>query len=264
MSNPAVTYEREMVPVLFRPWVALLLDLARPAPGEHVLDLACGTGIVARLVAPRVGPTGRVVGVDLNPDMLGVAQVEGALEELDVEWKQGRLEVLPFAEAEFDLALCQHGLQFVPDRAAALGEARRVLREDGRLAMGIWRGLDHHPFWSRFNDVLNDLMGIPALAAPFQLGEADAIERLLLDAGFRDIAIQAREMPAVFPDPDSFVAMEVDVIAAANPATQHLDDRARAELTRAAESRMGDALRDQIRDGHVVVPMHSHLVLARR
>ncbi|MGO4220988.1 class I SAM-dependent methyltransferase [Lysobacter sp. TAF61] len=263
MSNPAVTYEREMVPALFRPWVASLLDLARPVPGEHLLDLACGTGIVARMAAPRVAPGGRVVGVDLNPDMLGVAQVEGALEGLDIEWKQGRLEVLPFAEAEFDLALCQHGLQFVPDRAAALGEARRVLRDDGRLALAAWRGLDHHPFWSRFNDVLMELMGIPALAAPFELGEASDIESLLRGAGFRDISIQARSMPAVFHDPASFVAMEVDVIAAANPATQHLDDRARAELTRAAEARMADALRDQTRDGQVVVPMHSHLVLAR-
>ncbi|HEY5803981.1 MAG TPA: methyltransferase domain-containing protein [Lysobacter sp.] len=263
MSNPAVTYEREMVPVLFRPWVAPLLDLARPAPGEHVLDLACGTGIVARLVAPHVAPAGRVVGVDLNPDMLGVAQVEAALEGLDIEWKQGRLEVLPFAEAEFDLALCQHGLQFVPDRAAALGEARRVLRDDGRLAMAVWRGLDHHPFWSRFNDVLVELTGIPALAAPFELGDAEELEALLVAAGFRDISIQARAMPAVFPDPASFVAMEIDVIAAANPATQHLDARARADLTEAAESRMAGAVREQMHDGHVVVPMHSHLVLAR-
>lgn len=263
MSNPAVTYEREMVPVLFRPWVGALLDLAQPAPGEHLLDLACGTGIVARLAAPRVAPDGRVVGVDLNPDMLGVAQVQGALEGLDIEWKQGRLEVLPFAEAEFDLALCQHGLQFVPDRAAALSEARRVLRDNGRLALAVWRGLDHHPFLSRFNDVLVELIGIPALASPFALGDASELESLLRDAGFRDISIQARAMPAAFPDPDSFVAMEVDVIAAAVPATQHLDAKARAELTEAAQARMAGAIREQTCDGHVVVPMHSHLVLAR-
>ena len=79
-----------------------------------------------------------MVGLDLNPDMLGVAQVEGALEGLDIEWKQGRLEVLPFHEAEFDLALCQQGLQFVPDRAAALAEARRVLRGDGRTRAGVY------------------------------------------------------------------------------------------------------------------------------
>ncbi|MFC3816051.1 class I SAM-dependent methyltransferase [Lysobacter sp. GCM10012299] len=263
MSNPAVTYEREMVPVLFRPWVAPLLELARPMPGEHALDLACGTGVVARMAAPFLVPDGRMVGVDLNPDMLGVAQVQGAVEGLDIEWKQGRLEVLPFNEGEFDLALCQQGLQFVDDRAAALGEARRVLREDGRLAMGVWRGLDHHPFWSRFNDVLVELIGIPALAAPFELGDAAELEALLVAAGFRDIAIQARSMPAVFPDPESFVAMEVDVIAAAVPATQHLDARARADLTEAAQSRLAGAIREQMYDGHVVVPMHSHLVLAR-
>lgn len=263
MANPAVTYEREMVPVLFRPWVAPLLELAAPVAGEHVLDLATGTGIVARQAALRVGAQGRVVGVDLNPQMLGVAQVEAALEGVDIEWKRGNIEVLPFQDGEFDLVTCQHGLQFVPDRAAALAEARRVLRDDGRIALAVWRGLDYHPFWSTFNDVLVELIGIPALASPFALGDSAELQALLASAGFRDIAIQARSMTAEFPDRDTFVAMEIDVIAAAVPETQHLDDRARADLTEAAKAKLAGAIDGQMCDGRLLVPMHSHLVLAR-
>ena len=111
--------------------------------------------------------------------------------------------------------------------------------------------------------MLVELIGIPALAAPFELGDAAELEALLAAAGFHDISIQARTMSAVFPDPQSFVAMEVDVIAAAVPATQHLDAKARVDLTEAAEARMAGTIREQLLDGRVVVPMHSHLVLAR-
>ncbi|MBU8976367.1 methyltransferase domain-containing protein [Lysobacter sp. MMG2] len=262
MANPAVTYEREIVPALFRPWANVLLDIAHPAPGERVLDLACGTGIVARLAAVRMGGGGRVVGFDLNPAMLEVARDAAQREGLDIQWQQGDMTALPFDAGSFDLALCQHGLQFVPDRAAALAQIRRVLRAGGRLALTTWQGLEHHAFWSHFNDVLVRLIGIPAMAAPFALSDAQVLRSLLEEAGFSSVEIRTHSMPATFPDPNDFVAMEVDVIAAAIPATQHLDDRARAELTRAAEAEMAAPIRQQLRDGRLVVPMHALLAHA--
>lgn len=262
MSNPAITYEREMVSALFRPWAEELLAMVRPREGEHVLDLACGTGIVARLAARRVGAEGRVVGMDLNPSMLEVAQAQAGHEGLRIQWRQGDAMSLPFDDGEFDLVLCQHGLQFVPDRTVALEEAHRVLRRPGRVAIAVWAGLDRHPFWSRFNDVLVELIGIPALAAPFCLGDADELRMLLQMAGFGYIDLSERTMVALFGNPQGFVAMEVDVIAAAIPATQHLDDAARARLVHAAEAEMADAIQAQLRDGRLSVPMHAVLATA--
>jgi SAM-dependent methyltransferase len=262
MANPAITYERDMVPALFAPWAEVLLDLAQPHAGERVLDLACGSGIVARRAASRMGSDAQVVGIDLNPAMLEVAQAQAEREGLRIDWQQCDVSALPFDDGGFDLALCQHGLQFVPDRTAALREAHRVLRARGRLALAVWDDLERHAFWSRFNEVLVELIGIPALAAPFALGDADELRLLLQMAGFEAIDVSARSMPAVFGDPLGFVAMEVDVIAAAIPATQHLDDAARAELAREAQARMAEAIGERLRDGHLVVPMHALLATA--
>lgn len=262
MANPANTYEREMVPALFRPWAEILLELSPPREGERVLDLACGTGIVARLAAQRVGGRGRVVGIDLNPAMLEVARAQSAREGLRVEWQQGDVSTLPFDDAEFDRVFCQHGLQFVPDRTATLKEARRVLREGGHLSIAVWEGLERHPFWSRFNDVLVELVGIPALAGPFCLGDAEELGLLLQMAGFQHVEIRPRSMHAVFGDAQGFVATEVDVIAAAIPVTQHLDDAAREALAQAAQARMGEAIAGQLRDERLVVPMHALLATA--
>jgi SAM-dependent methyltransferase len=262
MSNPAETYEREMVPVLFEPWAPLLLDLAAPQPGEHVLDAACGTGIVARRVAPRVGATGRVAGADLNPRMLEVARASAEREGIAVTWHECNACTLPFSDGEFDLVLCQQGLQFVPDRSLAVVEMRRVLKDGGRLTLALWRGLDHHPFLAALNSVIERHLGIPALAAPFSFGDADALHALLASGGFHDIVIEAHAMTARFPNPDRYIAMQVDVIAAAIPAAQHLDDAARADLTHAIEGDMTAMIRAVTRDDHMELPFHALLARA--
>jgi SAM-dependent methyltransferase len=134
-GSAAETYERYMVPAIFGPWAEDLLALAMPTPGERVLDVACGTGVVARLVAQRVAPTGTVVGFDLNPGMLAVARTLPLPQGAKIEWREGNVSAMPFPDASFDLTLCQQGLQFFPDRSAALREMRRVLAPRGRLAL---------------------------------------------------------------------------------------------------------------------------------
>lgn len=263
MANPAETYERDMVPALFAPWAPLLVDLAAPLPGESVLDVACGSGIVARTAAARMQGRGRVVGLDANPAMLSVARAAAKREGHAIDWYEAAMERLPFADGEFDVVTCQHGLQFSDDRAHAVADMWRVLRTDGRVAIAAWQGLDRHPFWATFNEALQRHLGIPALAAPFSL-DGDELQRLLAAAGFREVALQAHSMPARFPDPDRFVAMEVDVIAAAIPATRDLDDRARAELAAAIAAEMAAPIRAAMRDGSVTIPMHAHLVRAVR
>jgi SAM-dependent methyltransferase len=277
-TNPAETYEREIVPALFEPWARVLVDVAAPPAGARVLDVACGTGVVAREAARRLGSGGRVTGLDLNPAMLEVAADAARGAGVKVEWRQGRAEAMPLPDAAFDLVLCQQGLQFVPeaDRPRAVAEMFRVLRPGdgdggsggggggGRLALAVWRGLDHHPLFATLNDVILRHLGIPALAAPFSFGDPDALRDLLAGAGFVDVLIEQRAMDARFPGPDRFVAMQVDVIAAAVPATQHLDAAARAALVKQIEGDSADALRRATQGGRVVVTQHANLARARR
>src|SRR5215510_5045256 len=133
MSNPAEGYESYMVPTLFRPWAAKLVQLADPQPGERVLDVGCGTGVVARQAASHLGEKGSVTGIDISPDMLAIARAAATRENVAIEWHQGSAEHLPFPNSSFDLVLSQFALMFFADKAAALGEMRRVVSGEGRV-----------------------------------------------------------------------------------------------------------------------------------
>ncbi|MGB8608876.1 methyltransferase domain-containing protein [Bradyrhizobium sp.] len=135
-SAPEV-YERELVPAVFGAWAPILVELAEPRPSERVLDVACGTGVVARIAATRVGPTGTVVGIDLNPGMLSLARSLVSRDSRSggqLQWQEASADKLPFPDGSFNVVYCQLGLQFFADRPAALREMRRVLGTEGRLA----------------------------------------------------------------------------------------------------------------------------------
>jgi ubiquinone/menaquinone biosynthesis C-methylase UbiE len=133
MPNPAEGYESYMVPTLFGPCATNLIEAADPKPGERILDLGCGTGIVARQVASRVGAKGKVTGIDVSPNMLAVARVAADRKGLTIEWSEGNAEQLHFPDSSFDLVLCQFALMFVTNKAVALAEMRRVVTEKGRV-----------------------------------------------------------------------------------------------------------------------------------
>jgi SAM-dependent methyltransferase len=144
-SGPA-QYERYQVPSLFQPLAERLLATVPLRTGERVLDVACGTGIVARLAAQPIGTTGLVTGVDLNPGMLEVARAHTPTSGAAVDWREGDAEALPCDDESYDVVLCQQGLQFFPDQPRALREMYRVLKSGGRVALNVWRGLEHNPF----------------------------------------------------------------------------------------------------------------------
>jgi ubiquinone/menaquinone biosynthesis C-methylase UbiE len=129
-------YERYFVPVIGAPLATDLIDIAGLRPGERVLDVACGTGIVARLAAERVGSTGTVTALDINPAMLAVAR-SVASPGMSIEWYESSAEAMPLPDEAFDVVLCQLGLQFFPDRLAALREMQRVLAPGGRLVICV-------------------------------------------------------------------------------------------------------------------------------
>ena len=125
-GNASETYEKYLVPAIFGAWPPTLLRLVSPRPGDRVLDVACGTGTVARLAAEKIGPTGKVVGLDISAAMLTVAHsIPSPVGR--IEWKEGDALSIPFTDGSFDVVTCQLGLQFFPDRAKALREMKRVL-----------------------------------------------------------------------------------------------------------------------------------------
>lgn len=185
------SYELYKVPRLFGPVARLFLDQVPLRVGDRVLDVACGTGIVARLAAPRVAPSGKVVGLDLNEGMLAVAREHAPEDGTPIEWKQGDATALPFADGVFEVVLCQQGLQFFPDKSRALREMHRVLVPGGRLALNVWGKA------SRFNVALADAFAryhdanvANRSLAPFALADPMALRTLVMDAGFSEIELR--------------------------------------------------------------------------
>ncbi|HEX7166952.1 MAG TPA: methyltransferase domain-containing protein, partial [Acidimicrobiales bacterium] len=131
----AENYQRYFVPAIATPASAGLLAAADLRPGQRVLDVACGTGVVARLAAERVGPTGAVTAIDVAADMIDVARATAAPESPTIEWHVGDAMSLPFADEQYDVVTCQMGLMFMEDRAAAVAEMRRVLVPGGRVVV---------------------------------------------------------------------------------------------------------------------------------
>ena len=264
-GNAAETYERALVPAIFAPWAPLVVALGDPKPGERVLDVACGTGVVARLASQRVGPTGTVVGLDLNPGMLAVAASSApgqAPTGAPIRWQEASATKMPLPDSSFDVAYCQVGLQFFPDRAAALREMHRVLVPDGRLGLMVWRGIEHSPGFGVLAGALarhvsSEAAGV--MRAPFSLGDADELRGLIDEARFRDIAIRPLSGTVRFPSAARFVQAQV----AGSPLAGHVarvSDEARAALV----GEIGDALGPHLSGGGLAFPIEAHLASARK
>ena len=194
----ATAYEELFVPALFREWAVRVADAASIRPSDRVLDVACGTGVLAREVAARVRGNGRVAGVDLGDGMLAVA----ARLAPAIEWRQAPAESLPHPDRSFDAVVSQFGLMFFNDRRQALAEMRRVLVPGGRLAVAVWDGLDSMPAYAAEVELLERMAGKPAgdaLRAPFLLGDPARLQTLFDDAGLRGATITTGRGTARFP-----------------------------------------------------------------
>lgn len=264
LGSPAEAYERYIVPGIFGPRTEPLVARVRPQPGERVLDVACGTGVVTRLVGPMVAPGGSVVGLDVSPAMLDIARNIGPSEgSVPVEWTQASAIDMPLPDDDVDVVLCQQGLQFFPDRDRGVHEMHRVLRPGGRLALSVWRSLAHNEVPDAINEALLARLGVPAGAAPFTLGDADDLRRMLVDAGFTDVSIEEETLPATFESSKLYVDVIVEGGAAVIPALSEMTPEERAEARAQVHGDLSEAFRRFETDGVFRFPMSTHVAVAR-
>jgi SAM-dependent methyltransferase len=259
--GPAEMYESFFGPAIFAPCAGLVTERAEPRPGEAALDLACGTGQVARRVAPRVGPEGRVTAVDLSPEMLAVARSLTPPAGAPIEWKEADAVELDLPDEAYDLVVCQQGLQFFPDRARALAHVRRVLRPEGRAVFATWRGMDRHPMYAAMAESESrqlERIGVDggAAALPFSLGDDGELTRLFEDAGFTGVQIDECTVECRFPDPATWVRNMQLAYAAVIPAFVR-DPRAFEAFVAGVEADTRDLVAKHVEENHVVIPMHA-------
>lgn len=205
--SPAEIYEELFVPALFGPWGGTVADSAGIRRGHRVLDVACGTGVLARAAAERVGAEGAVVGLDANDEMLAVARRVGP----GIEWRQGQAESLPFEDEEFDSVVSQFGFMFFEDQAGAIREMMRVLRRGGRLAVAVCDAIDHSPGYAVLTELLHRLFGpdvAQAFRAPFVSGDQELMRSRFEEAGVTDAQIERHDGYVQFASVEALVAAE--------------------------------------------------------
>ena len=251
-------YDALFVPAEFARWAPRVADAARLVDGERVLDVACGTGVLTREAAARVGARGRVVGLDVDAGMLTVAAERAPA----IEWRQGTMEHLPFDDATFDVALCQFGLMFARDRTVAIREMLRVLVDGGRLAIAVWDRVEHTPAYEALIDAVERIAGAAAAAAlraPFSLGDRTALATLFAQAGARQVEVATVPETSEFPSVPALVEAE---LRGWLPAAGITLDAAQVEAIAVTTERR--LVHRRAADGRLRFPSPAHVLTARR
>jgi len=206
--SAAEVYEEFFVPALLQEWANRVIEAARIQPGQSVLDVACGTGVLARTIAERIGPNGAVIGVDPSEGMLAVARRKAPA----LEWRDGRAEALPFEANNFDAVVSQFGLMFFEDRRLAIQEMMRVLRPGGRLAVAVWDSVENFPGYAELAHLLQRLYGdevAEAFLTPFSLGDPKLLSALFIEAGIAGVEVTRQAGTVRFPSLRAWLSIEV-------------------------------------------------------
>ena len=205
-GNAAELYERYAARYILGPWAPGLVEIAKLREGERVLDLACGTGVVARIAAERVGASGRVTGLDLNAGMLAVARALAAPVGAPVMWIERSALDTGLPAESFDVVLCQQGLQFFPDKVAAVREMHRALAPGGRVAISVWRTTGVYN--TAVGEALRRHVG-PAVASRFLASRAapgaDELVTTIAAGGLHNVTLHIEQMTVRLPPPEEFV-----------------------------------------------------------
>ncbi len=249
----AEAYEERFVPALFRQWVEPVLEAAGAGPGDRLLDVACGTGVVARGAVDRVAPSGTVTGVDLNPAMLAVARRVAP----DIDWRHGDVAELPFGDDAFDVVTCQAAIFFFPDATRALAEMARVTRPGGRVVVQSFSSLHAQPAYGPWVRMVARHAGpdaVELLSTYWAHGDPEIMRARCADARLRVNALHEHLRPAYFPNIETFVLTEVN-------ATPLRDRLLQADLDRIlADSKQ--VLGPFGRDGALVITIAGYVLTA--
>ncbi len=259
-GTAAENYQRYFVPAIGAPVAEDLLALADLAPGERVLDVACGTGVVARLAAERVGAGGAVTGVDVAADMIAVAEATPAPEGAPIEWQTGDATSLPLSDDSYDVVLCQMGLMFMEDRAGALAEMRRVTAPGGRVVVNT-PGAIQPPFelmeQAIVEHVSPELGGF--VRAVFSMHDPDALAGLLREAGLEDVSASESKATLRLPGPADFLWQYVN-LTPMGPFVAEAPEEARAAM----EQQVVESWQPFVVDGTTPLDQPMVLALGRR
>lgn len=258
-TEAAERYERVVARHIFGPWAPLLVDAAQLLAGERVLDLACGTGVVARMAAQRLRREGRVTGLDLNPGMIAVARSLPAPDGAPIQWLEGSALALPLHARSVDVVLCQQGLQFFPDKPLALREMRRVLDRGGRLALSVWNSAGLYN--TAVGEALVRFAGEDTASrflASRNVPAREELERLVFAAGFLDFSVRVSRINVHLPRLDQFVLEHL----AATPVAASISALETETREHIGTSVMRAMRRFADGDG-VTYPEETHVVTAR-
>lgn len=209
LDRTPAAYEERLVPVLFRPWARRIADAVPARNGQRVLDVACGTGILAREIAERAGFRGTVLGLDINPDMLVIARRAAP----GIEWCAGNAEAMPFDDGSFDTVVCQFGLMLFDDPVAALREMWRVLAPGGRLAVAVFDGVERNPAYAAMIPVYRERAGASVgdtLRVPFSMGDAAHLSALFATASIAPATVRDEAVTVGFADVRQMVLADVE------------------------------------------------------
>jgi ubiquinone/menaquinone biosynthesis C-methylase UbiE len=263
VGNVPDNYERHLVPTIFGPWAHDLVQLVKLRAEDRVLDIACGTGIVARTAARYIRSSGSVVGLDLSGPMLSTARTAAAHENVVIDWQEGSAVDLPLPDAAFDVVFCQQGLQFFPDRATALSEMHRVLVPGGRLVLSIWRSIEQSPGFVVLAEALtrhiSSEAGTLMTSGPFGLSDPQELRSLISGAGFNHITIEPSVKVLRFPSPEEFVLRYAAGSALGGPLAVASNEGRDALL---AEVEAG--LRPYINNQGLAFPIESNVAVGRK
>lgn len=252
-------YEQALVGPLFQPWVQSLLADVELGPGDRVLDIACGTGIVARLAKEHLGSTGSVVGVDLNPQMLAVARRVAPT----IDWRQGEAEALPLRAGEqFDVVLCQQGFQFFRDRGAAARQVHAALVKGGRLGVSTWRPDEEFPLLRQLRSVAERHLG-PIADRRHTLGDPSSLEAVLQEVGFHDVRSKHFSRTIRFADGSVFVHLNAMALVSMSTASSALDDQERQRIAATITRDSAELVRLHTDEAGFAYELGTNVVLAR-
>jgi ubiquinone/menaquinone biosynthesis C-methylase UbiE len=257
-------YQRYLVPAITTKWADDLVHRAQLRAGEDVLDVACGTGVVARLAARKVTP-GHVTGLDLNSAMLVVARnVSNGGEP--ISWKEGSALDLPFPSGHFDVVLCQLGLQFFPDQPKALHEMRRVVLDAGRVALSVYSPIERTPGANAFVRALDEVLGPEAsrikrgehsFASPAQF------EKLLHDAGFGTVEVHTVVQTIVFPSVLDYVRFQLLATPMTVLLKDEIDPERQAIISSVAAKAASLSTPSMLDGGKFTFPQEAYVAVAR-